>query len=94
MFRECGSEDLYDSDYAFLSGIAHGSPEEQVFRFSMPTIRAHDDRHVSTLLVYASKYYAVAGEIWNNHFSILDHDRVEALRLRLVAWRSRKAQPY
>lgn len=93
MFKECGSEDLYDTDYAFLSGIAHGSPEEQVFRFSMETIRVHDDRHVSPLLVYSSRYFAALGEVWNGHFDIITREDIEALRDRLVNWRFRKGAP-
>jgi hypothetical protein len=87
MFRECNAEDLYDSDYAFLSEIAHGSPAEQILRFSAEQIRAHDDRHVSTLLVYGSKYLAVAGEHWNTLFAIVPTATVTSLRDRLVAWR-------
>ena len=90
MFRECQAEDLYLSDYAFLSGIAHGSPEEQILRFSEPQIRAHDDRHVSVLLLYGSKYMAVVGEHWNSIFGIVPASEIDALRSRLVGWKPMK----
>lgn len=90
MFRECGAEDLYVSDYNFLSGIAHGSPEEQILRFSEAQVRAHDDRHVSALLIYGSKYLAIVGEHWNGVFGIVSANDIDALRDRLVGWRRDK----
>ncbi len=87
MFRECHAEDLYLSDYSFLSGIAHGSPEEQILRFSAPQIRAHDDRHVSAVLVYGSKYLAIVGEHWNGLFGVIPAGTVDTLRNQLVAWK-------
>jgi Family of unknown function (DUF5677) len=90
MFRECQAEDLYDSDYAFLSGVAHGSPEEQIVRFSLNQIRAHDDRHVSHLLIYGSKYLAVVGEHWNGLFGIVVQHEIDDLRASLVNWRGTK----
>ncbi len=41
MFREIGNEALYLKDYTFLSGMAHGRPENQFFTFSSSTIRVH-----------------------------------------------------
>lgn len=87
MFRECHAEDLYLTDYSFLSEIAHGSPEEQILRFSASQIRAHDHQHVSPLLVYGSKYLAIVGEHWNGVFGILPASDVDALRDKLAAWR-------
>jgi len=90
MFKECQAEDLYHSDYAFLSGVAHGSPEEQILRFSSNRIRAHDDRHVSHLLIYGSKYMAVVGEHWNALFGIVAPQTIDDLRALLVNWKPTK----
>jgi hypothetical protein len=87
MFEECNAGALYTSDYAFLSSAAHGSSADQIVRFGRSPIPAHDDRHVSILLVYASKYLAVVGEHWNELFGIVPPARIAALRTELAGWR-------
>jgi len=86
MFIECGVEQLYTTDYAFLSSVAHGAPETHIMRFSEQSVRAHDDRHVSTILVYGTKYLAIVGEHWNDIFRIVASAEVDALRTSLVNW--------
>lgn len=90
MFRECSAEELYRTDYAFLSSVAHGSSEEQICRYSMSVIAMRDHRHVPYLVVYSSKYFATIGEIWNQHFKLVDPLDIEALRERLVRWRPKE----
>ena len=86
MFEDCGIVDLYRSDYSFLSQIAHGSSEEQVVRYSMEAVAMRDHRYVPVLVVYASKYLAVLGEMWNSQFSLIDDTDIEYLRKDLLAW--------
>lgn len=71
MFREIGAEPTYKADYGFLSAIAHGSPDNQVFVFSQSRIRLHSHRFVSILLGYATKYCLMTTEQWNNRFKII-----------------------
>ena len=54
MFIAIGSEKLYNTDYALLSSIAHGSPDEQVLTFSATTVKVHAHHHVSALLLEVS----------------------------------------
>jgi len=93
MFKECHAEDLYDSDYEFLSNAAHGASAEQVIRFSSFPLTAHQDRHVSVLLVYSSRYLAILGEHWNELFNIVPQTVVDQLRANLVAWRASHPPP-
>ena len=72
MFREIGADATYKADYSFLSAIAHGSPDNQVFVFSQSRIRIHSDQFVSIVLRYATKYCLMAAEQWNNRFHIID----------------------
>ena len=71
MFREIGAEPTYIADYRFLSAIAHGSPDNQVFVFSQARIRLHSHQFVSILLAYATKYCVITAEQWNNRFGII-----------------------
>ena len=86
MFADCGIEDLYLSDYAFLSATAHGSYEGQTFRYSMSPIPMQDHRFLPHLLIYSSRYLASIGEHWNDCFDVIDTDELEALRIDLIAW--------
>ena len=84
MFKAIGVDDLYVSDYSFLSSIAHGSPDQQVFQYSASTIRVHSDQFAPILLVYSSRYYLAAAEAWNHLFGILDTAQFATL-MRLVS---------
>src|SRR5205823_1635781 len=57
MFKEIGSEDLYIDDYSFLSAIAHGIGDSQVFQHSVRRVRVHSHEFAPVLLVYGSRYY-------------------------------------
>ena len=72
MFTEIGHVSLYESDYAFLSSIAHGRSEHQILAFSEGTIRVHSHEFTSILLRYSSKYYLVVTQQWNVLFHALD----------------------
>ncbi len=87
MFRDCGFEDLYRSDYAFLSAIAHGSYEEQALRYSVSPVPMHDHRKMPYLLIYASRYLTFIGKHWNGRFNLIDTDELEDLRVRLDVWK-------
>jgi hypothetical protein len=87
MFEETGNLRTYTSDYAFLSAIAHGRPDEQILAFSGPTIRVTPHHHVSGLLIYASRYYLGLGMLWSSFHNLLPEPAVEALSRKLRAWR-------
>ena len=87
MFEDCGIEDLYQSDYSFLSSTAHGSYEGQTYRYSTSPIPMQDRHFLPLFLIYSSRYLAVIGEHWNDCFTLIDTDELEALRNDLTAWR-------
>lgn len=86
MFRAIGADDLYVSDYSFLSSIAHGSADHQVFQYSASTIRVHSDQFAPILLVYSSRYYMAAAEAWNHLFGILDTAQLATLTKQALEW--------
>jgi hypothetical protein len=80
MFTEIGRRDTYDEDYAALSSIAHGSPEEFILHFSLPSIKLRSDLHLPAILTFAGRYYlAVAGQ-WNDHFQCLKQSTIDEIR--------------
>ncbi len=87
LFHAVGASDLYTSDYSFLSGIAHGRPDHQIFVFSRSTIRLHDHAFVSILLTYATRYYLMAAAQWNARFHLLSDSSVEVLVKRATSFR-------
>jgi len=90
MFREVGSEDLYLTDYAFLSSMAHGAADSQVFQYSVRRVRIHRHDFVPILLVYSSRYYMVIAEQWNRVFGMLSDDTFTRLTKRVTEWRRGK----
>lgn len=71
MFVELGQEELYRQDYSFLSGLAHGTSDHQVFQFATMPFRIHRDDHASVLLRYSSRYYLALAYAWNKAFDVL-----------------------
>ena len=89
MSRAIGVEDLYVKDYSFLSSIAHGASDHQVFQYSTNTVRIHSDDFVPILLVYSSKYYLAAAEAWNRVHGSLDQNEFARMIKRVTSWRPR-----
>ncbi len=87
MFSEVGAEKLYHTDYQWLSGIAHGRYEGQVFIYSSEPIRAHTHEPASILLVSSTKYYLYAAEQWNRVFGLVAEDTFRELVDRGIGWR-------
>jgi hypothetical protein len=90
MFIAIGSEKLYNTDYALLSSIAHGSPDEQVLTFSATTVKVHAHHHVSALLVFASRYYLTIAEQWNRQFNLVEPANLTRMIRAVVKWRPRE----
>lgn len=86
MFSEIGALDAYESDYGFLAGIAHGRADNQVFVYSASQVRLHDDRFVSVLLAYATKYCLLAVDAWNREFEIIEPAMMDEMRDRAVTF--------
>ena len=79
MFTELGQKQLYRQDYSFLSRLAHGTSDHQVFQFATVPIRLHRDDHASILLRYSSRYYLALGFAWNKIFDVLTDTEFDEL---------------
>ncbi len=90
MFKEVGREDLYLTDYAFLSSMAHGAADSQVFQYSVRRIRIHRHDFAPVVLVYSSRYYMVIAEQWNRLFALIANDTFGRLTKRVATWRHKK----
>jgi hypothetical protein len=90
IFREVGAEDLYLQDYSFLSAIAHGSSDAQVFQHSVRRVRLHSHDFAPIVLVYASRYYLALAEQWNRMFGLIDTSVFDPLLARATKWLLRK----
>lgn len=75
MFKEIGAEEMYREDYSFLSSIAHGSPDNQLFTFAGRTIRVHNDQFASVLLIFATRYFLAIVEQWNLRYRLVDQTK-------------------
>jgi hypothetical protein len=82
MFEYAGLDDTYKEDYTFLSTLAHGSSEEQIVLFSLPTIQIRPTHQVGMLLVFASRYYLAVAEIWNRASHAIEPSEFAALAER------------
>ncbi len=89
MFDAIGALDVYTADYSFLSGIAHGSPDHQLFVFSRSTVRIHDHAFVSVVLTYATRYYLMAAAQWNSRFHLLPEESLASLVRRATSFKAR-----
>jgi hypothetical protein len=78
MFEAAGMASTYEEDYRFLSGIAHGSAEDQILHYSARTVNVRPSEQVPTILVVATRYYLSLVVQWNNHFQVLPEDRLLA----------------
>jgi len=85
MFVETDNEHRYTGDYAFLSAIAHGLPDEQILNFARERIRLTPPHHVSTLLLAASSFYLRLARLWNDVHHLIDLERLGDLENRLQA---------
>lgn len=86
MFTESGNPHRYDGEdgeYAFLSAIAHGLPDEQILNFARPRIRLTPPHHVSTLLLSASIFYLQLARLWNDVHHLIDVARLDELQNRV-----------
>jgi hypothetical protein len=90
MFTQVGSEELYLTDYAFLSSMAHGAADSQVFQYSVERIRIHRHDFVPVVLIYSSRYYLAIAEQWNRAYSLLPDGEFARLTSGVVKWRRKK----
>ena len=93
MFKEIGREDLYRTDYALLSSIAHGANDHQVFQFSEQSIRLHSREFVPILLVYSTRYFLATTGPWADLFGVLDDDDQERLTSLVLEWEYQAKEP-
>lgn len=90
MFTAIGAQEAYDQDYSYMSAIAHGRPDNQLFAYASAHIEVHDHRHVSVMLSYALKYYLMTAEQWNGAFGLVPTPVVDGLVAQAVAFRPKK----
>jgi hypothetical protein len=88
MFEQTGNLANYTSDYAFLSAIAHGRPDEQIIAFAASKVKITPHHHVSGLLIFASRYYLGLGILWHLHHHQLDERKAGELLEDLSSWKS------
>ena len=78
---------MYEEDYSFLSAMAHGSPDDLIFFFSLAQLRVHRHEHAWVLLWYATKYFLMVAIQWNNAFQILPDAQMQNLIDRVGNWK-------
>ena len=86
MFEYAERLDSYEQDYKLLSGIAHGSAEDQIMLYSRKKVQVRPATYAGLLLVYASRYYMSVAEIWNWRHRLLDEDAFMGLVADLTRW--------
>ena len=93
IFSELGRQDTYDHDYRLLSRIAHGASSDQVIAFAADTVPVRPLWHLDTLLVLASRYFVAAALVWNDSASLIDKGALDALALKVSAWKRTPIPP-
>lgn len=90
MFDYAEQPGTYESDYRFLSALAHSSGEELIFRYSRSEVVVRSTEHVGVLVVYASRYYMVITEIWDRVFDVIDAEWFATHAKTLNEWKLNK----
>lgn len=92
MFRDAGRIDVYDSDYSFLSALAHGAGEGLIWGASQSDRRLAGSNQAGVLLNYASGYYLIAAEQWNERFKVLPQKQIDKLA-KAISQARKKRRP-
>lgn len=70
--------------------VAHGSPPSLVPGYAHGVVPIHDDRLVSTLLVFSSMYSLVTAMIWNELYQLMDEAELNGLKNRALSLLAQK----
>jgi hypothetical protein len=73
-------QQAYDVDYRFLSNAAHSSAAGAMLGVVGGTLQITDDKFVTPILVYGTRYMLAVTEIWNAHFKLIDHSGMDKFR--------------
>lgn len=84
LLSEVGHGPIYDQDYRFLCGIAHGAPSLFLHDYSGSTADRRLWTSPSVLLVHATRYYITAAFHWNSVFKKIPATTLNALSQRAV----------
>lgn len=79
IFSRLDKSDVYDEDYAFLSGVTHGSPPNLIFDYRGPVVQVRPHRHVPIMLKFSSRYGLAIMTLWNQLFAAIEVDRLDEL---------------
>ncbi len=77
MFGGVGQSQTYEADYSLLSSIAHAIPPSLVRDHTRRPVLMLNDTQVSTMLVFACRYYLAVADLWNRRLRLMP---VSALR--------------
>jgi hypothetical protein len=78
--RKLGMSQSYEVDYRFLSNAAHSSAAGAMFGVHDGLVQITDDRFVTPILVYGTRYALAVTEVWDAHFELVDNSKMEELR--------------
>jgi len=71
MFVDVEQTQTYEADYSLLSSIAHGRAPSLVQDHASCPIPILNDSQVSTILVFACRYYLAVADLWNRRLCLM-----------------------
>ncbi len=83
MLASLGHEETYDTDYRFLSGVAHGYASFLAKDYARSVADTHYPIDICPLLIHSSKYYVALAVNWNRMFKVLPIDELAQLIQRI-----------
>ncbi|HEY5864256.1 MAG TPA: hypothetical protein VI542_01680, partial [Candidatus Tectomicrobia bacterium] len=82
----------YKDDYSLLSSIAHASPSALVHVHASRPVPMRDDTQVSTMLVFAYRYYLAVADLWNRGLHLMPARALNPVIQRSVTFFDNRAE--
>lgn len=86
MAERIGLKDTYETDYRFLSNVAHCSARGLLLDKVDGTIQITSDALIDELLIYGTKYVLAVTLYWNEHFALGDSGKLSELHAEAVGF--------
>jgi len=84
---QIGVSQSYETDYRFLSRMAHGTTQHILFQQRGSLIEICTPLFVEQLLVIGVRYMLAIAEEWNNHFNVIEPVAFQAIAQEAIAFK-------
>jgi hypothetical protein len=79
-------QQTYNEDYRFLSNMAHASSAGSLLGIRGGELQITDDTAVTPILVYGTRYMLAVTEVWDAHFKLVEHSKMDEFKKGCLAF--------